>query len=66
MSISEFQKIWYAYENVGLIITKNGYNENENKFLTIAQVKEIYVRDSLVQNLINQIAPFFIKNPSSW
>jgi predicted double-glycine peptidase len=66
MTISEFKKIWCAYENVGLIITKNGYNENENKILTIAQVREIYVRNSLVQNIINQIAPFLIKNPSSW
>lgn len=66
LSIPVFKKMWYEYENVGLIITKNGYHENSHNILSVKKEREIFVSNSLVKNIINQTIPFFIKNPLSW
>ena len=67
MLTDEFKRAWYAYENVGLIITKNGYQRSKNiTLLTIFKERKIYVRNSLMTNIINRTIPFFHYNPLEW
>lgn len=67
MLTDEFKKAWYAYENVGLIITKNGYQHSKNIMpLIIFKERKIYVRNSLMTNIINRTIPFFHYNPLEW
>jgi len=67
MLTDEFKRAWYAYENVGLIITKNGYQRSKNIIpLTISKERKIYVRNSLMTNIINRTIPFFHYNPLEW
>lgn len=67
MLTAEFKRAWYAYENVGLIITKNGYQHNKSIIpLTIFKERKIYVRNPLMTNIINRTIPFFHYNPLEW
>ncbi len=64
---SVFKKAWYAYENVGLVITKNGYKNIKSIIpLMISKEREIFIRDSLMINTINRTMPFSLHNPLAW
>ena len=66
LSIYQFKNAWYAYQHVGLIVTKNGYTGLAGRPLKIKKEWEIFISSRALPNIIYTTVPFMAHDPLQW
>lgn len=67
MPISQFKKVWYSFENVGLVIDKQLEElKGRGKLLDISEADEIYISSPSFKPALRSQPFLFTHDPLSW